>query len=145
MTVHMFRCYIGRGSMSVTDLETRINDWVSKNGEWVDDTEPHVLVETNTKNNGSGTTFHTVDVRFEKTYTKSNLFTKFTDKLQDKVAWYRVGYHACTHRDGDGSSGGCTFDANQDPSAAARDWTAKDVTIPGDVPTLPESAYNNTM
>lgn len=127
MTVHMFRCFIGRGPMSVTDLETRIDDWVASNPEWTNDTVAHTLSERNAAMDGSGTTYHAVDVRFTENDTKSNLLQKFEDKLKSKVDWYRVGYHACTHRDGDGSSGGCNWDDKVD-------WTASGVTIPAGVP-----------
>jgi len=66
-------------------------------------------------------------VRFTEDDTKSNLLQKLTDKLENKVAWYRVGYHACTHRDGDGSSGPCDWDDKSE-------WTDKDVTVPAGVP-----------
>lgn len=143
MSVHMFRAFVGRGSMSLTDLETRISDWVASNGEWTNDTVSHSLVEQNTAIDGSGTTYHAVDVRFVLTNTKSNLLQKFEDKLQNKVAWYRVGYHACTHRDGDGSSGSCSFDPNDDPEATAAQWTDTNVTIPAGVPDFPSGAYTN--
>lgn len=141
MTVHLFRCFIGRGSMSISDLETRIDDWVASNAAWTDDTVAHTLSEFDTAIDGSGQTFHGVEVRFLKENTKSNLLQKFEDKLQNKVAWYRVGYHACTHRQGDGSSGPCSFDPNEDPEAMATEWTDKDVTIPSGVPDFPDAAY----
>lgn len=139
MTVHMFRVYIGRGKMSIPDLETRIDDWVQSNAEWVEDSTEHVLTERNTALDGSGATFHSIDVRFEKSNAKSNLFQKFEDKLVNKVGWYRVGYHECNHDDGAG--GGCSFDAAEDPNAEAREWTAKDVTIDSNIPDFPTGAY----
>lgn len=129
MTVHMFRCCIGIGKMSVSDLETRINDWVESNAEWEEDSVSHTLTERNTAIDGSGETYYAVDVRFLPTDDKENLQQKFTDKLVNKVAWYRVGYHACTHRDGDGSTGPCSWDDSVE-------WTAKDVTVPTGVPTF---------
>ena len=146
MTVHMFKCYIGRGPMSTSDLETRINNWVSDNAEWVDDPTAHSLTGYNADGQ---VVFHWVQVRFRKEDTKTNLYQKFTDKLKDKVDWYRVGYHNCDwddNYDGSGVAGSeCSFDANEDPEAVARDWTAKDVTIPADVPEFPSSSYDNTM
>lgn len=56
MTVHMFRCVIGRGPMSVADLETRIDDWVASNAEWEQDPTPHTPIERNTELDGSGAT-----------------------------------------------------------------------------------------
>ena len=133
MTVHMFRGFIGRGSMSLTDLETRINDWLEQNARWTEDNITHELSERNTKIDGSGTVYHAVDVRFlpdaDGGDTKANLVQKFEDKLQNKVDWYRLGYHECTHRDGDGSSGACSWND-------VVEWTDKDVTIPNGVPTI---------
>jgi len=120
---------IGRGKMSISDLETRINDWVSSNPEWVDDPVDHTLTERNTAIDGSGETYYAIDVRFTEDETKDNLLQKFADKLKNKVSWYRVGYHACTHREGDGSSGPCSWDDKTE-------WTAKDVSIPSSVPTF---------
>jgi len=138
----MFRCFIGRGSMSLSDLETRINDWVDSNAEWTEDSVEHTLSERNTEIDGTGTTYHAIDVRFLQNDTKSNVLQKFEDKLQNKVDWYRVAYHSCGH---DGDSGGpCSFDPNDDPEAMATQWTAKDVTIPSGVPDFPDGAYNNS-
>lgn len=128
MTVHMFRCFIKAGPMSVTDLEQRINDWVNSNAEWENDSAEHTLSETEVW--GTGETYYSIDVRFLPTDDKDNLQQKFTDKLINKVDWYRVGYHECTHRDGDGSSGPCSWDD-------WTEWTASGVTIPSGVPSFP--------
>lgn len=127
MTVHMFRCFIGAGSMSLTDLETRINDWVDSNATWENDTAPHELTERNTQLDGGGETYHAIDVRFLLDNGKDNLQQKLTDKLVNKVAWYRVGYHECTHDDDNG--GPCSWDDTAE-------WTAKDVSIPTGAPTF---------
>lgn len=127
MTVHMFRCFIGLGKMSIEDLETRINDWVASNSEWESDSVPHTLSERNTATDGSGETYYGIDVRFLPDDDKANLQQKFTDKLKQKVDWYRVGYHEFSHREGDGSTGPCDW---QDSA----EWTAKDTTIPNGVP-----------
>lgn len=127
MTVHMFRCYIGGGPMSITDLETAINDWIASNAEWTEDTQSHQLSEQNTQLNGTGTTYHMVSVRFLLENSKSNLLQKFQDKLKTKVNWYRVGYHSCTHDENDPTP--CNWDD-------AVEWTAEDVTIPTGVPSF---------
>lgn len=85
----MFRCFIGPGKMSATDLESRISDWVQSNAEWENDTVPHTLKERGA--------YYQIDVRFLPDNSKANLQQKFTDKLVNKVSWYRIGYHACTH------------------------------------------------
>lgn len=127
MTKHMFRCFIGRGKMTVTDLETRINDWVESNAEWLDDSVSHSLTERNTALDGTGSTYYAIDVRFYQTDTKANLEQKFTDKLKDKVNWYRVGYHGCTHDETNAQP--CSWDSKTE-------WTAKDVIVPSGVPTF---------
>lgn len=125
----MFRCFIGKGPMSESDLETRINDWVASNGEWTDDNTPHTLDIETTGVDNSGTQYYAIDVRFLPDNSKSNILQKFTDKLKDKVDWYRVGYHPCTKRDGDGSSGPCEW-------TDKTEWTAKDVSVPEGVPKI---------
>lgn len=129
MTVHMFRCFIGRGPMSTDDLESRIDDWVRSNAEWIGDSTEHTLTERTTDIDGTGETYHSIDVRFLPEDSKANLQQKFEDKLVNKVDWYRIGYHACTHRDNDGSSGPCSWDSRME-------WTAKDVAIPSGVPDI---------
>lgn len=79
-----------------------------------------------TQVDGSGTTYYQVTVRFHKDQSKDNLLQKFTDKLKDKVDWYRVGYHDCIGHDTD-TEHHCGCDDKTD-------WTAKDVTIPSGVP-----------
>lgn len=141
MPVHMFRCFIGRGGMSTTDLETAINDWVQSNAEWENDSVDHTVREY--LNARDEIICHTVDARFIKDNTKSNLFQKFTDKLENKVDWYRVAYHNCTHDEDEPP--GCSFDANEDSSAVARQWADKDITIPAAVPNFPQATYDNSM
>lgn len=127
MTVHMFRCFIGRGKMSTEDLESRIDDWVSSNAEWKQESTEHTLTERTTQLDGTGETYFAIGVRFLPDESKANLQQKFTDKIKDKVGWYRVGYHACTH---DEDSGGpCSWDD-------VVEWTAKDVTTPSGVPDI---------
>lgn len=130
MTVHMFRVFIGRGGMSLSELQTAIDDWVASNGEWTEDTVEHTLTERTTAIDGTGEMYHGIDVRFLPENSKDNLLQKVTDKVENKVDWYRVGYHACTHREGDGSSGPCSWDDWED-------WTDKDVSIPSGVPSFP--------
>lgn len=131
MTVHMFRCYIGRdqSQYTVAELESTFNDWVAANGEWTGDAVEHTLTERNTAMDGSGDTYYGGDVRFLPENAKDTLLQKLTDKLENKTLWYRVGYHACTHRPDDGSSGACSWDD-------AVEWTAKDESIPGAVPSF---------
>lgn len=126
MSVHMFRANVGIGGISVSDLESRINDWITSNPDWEQDTVDHTLTERNTKLDGTGETYYSVSVRLREDDTKSNLLQKLADKLKDKVGWYRVAYHSCMH--------------DQDNPAPCSwndvvEWTAKDTTIPSGVPT----------
>lgn len=127
MSVHMFRVYVGAGSIAITDLESRINDWVASNPEWESDAVSHTLTEHNTELDGTGEAYYHVDVRFIEEETKANLLQKLTDKIVNKVAWFRVGYHNCTHDEN-----------NHEPClwGDSEEWTAKDVTIPAGVPEL---------
>lgn len=125
MSVHMFRVLVGRGPMTVAELETRINDWVGSNAEWESDPVDHSLVERNTRMDGSGVAYYGVSVRFELSDAKSNLLQKFMDKLENKVAWVRVGYHECTHSED--SPSGCGW-------SDSVEWTANDTAIPTGIP-----------
>lgn len=127
MTIHMFRIFVGRGPMAKSDLETRINDWIAKNDEWVNDDVDHVLKETNTRPGDPeiGTDYARIDVRFKKSDAKDNLQQKLLDKLKDKVAWVRVAYHECAHDENE---------PERSVSWTTVKWTAKDATIPPDIP-----------
>lgn len=111
--------------MSLTDLESRIDTWVSSNARWTEDSVDHTLRERNTALDGTGQTYYAIDVRFLQDNSKSNLLQKFTDKLENKVDWYRVGYHSCEHDMENGSP--CGWDDKQE-------WMDKDVTVPSGVP-----------
>lgn len=125
MTVHMFQIAIGRGKMSVSDLEAAMNDWVQAHAEW--DGQPATFSEWNTELDGSGATYYATQARFIMDDTKDNLVQKATDKLKNKVAWYRLHYHVCDHDEDDRAA--C-------PWTDRREWTAKDATIPAGVPNL---------
>lgn len=125
MAVHMFRVYVGRGPMSVADLETRVDDWINSNAEWEDDTAAHGLSERNTRLDGTGATYYGADVRFLLDDAKDNLLQKFTDKLVNKVDWYRVGYHECSHDESDPT--GCDWQDSEE-------WAAQGASIPAAVP-----------
>ncbi|UTF52749.1 hypothetical protein [Natronosalvus rutilus] len=127
MSIHMFRGFIGRGAMSLTDLETAIDTWLQQNARWEADHITHQLHERNTATDGTGEVYYTVDVRFLEEDTKANLTQKFEDKLVNKVDWYRLGYHSCTHDESNG--GPCLWDDRLE-------WTDKDVTIPNGIPSI---------
>lgn len=123
----MFRCFVGAGPMSVADVGDRVNEWVASNAAWESDSVSHSLSERNTTMDGGGEAYHAINVRFLPDDSKDNLQQKFTDKLVNKVGWYRVGYHACEHDEDNG--GPCSWDD-------VVEWTAKDVTIPSGVPDI---------
>lgn len=124
----MFRCFIGRGEMSTSDLQDAIDDWVGSNSPWEGDNYDHTLKQRITDTDGRDT-YYRVNVRFLKDNGKDNLLQKFTDKLENKVDWYRVGYHDCIGHDSN-KTHNCSWEDWQD-------WTDKDVTIPSGVPTFP--------
>lgn len=126
MSVHMFRVYVGIGSMSQSDLETAVNDWIDSHTKFEDGTAQTSVEKRNTEPDGSGVDFHYCSIRLEKTDTKANILQKLTDKIKDKVDWYRVPYHQCD-RQVSGSDGDCSWEQEDE-------WTAKDVTIPSEIP-----------
>ena len=87
----------------------------------------HTLRETTTGVDGGGQVYYTISVRFQQSDSKANLLQKLTDKLKQKVAWYRVGYHQCEHDEE--SSSPCSW-------TDSVEWTAKDTTIPAGVPSF---------
>lgn len=125
MTVHMFRVFVGRGPMSVSDLEARIQTWKDEHTRWTGDSVDHTLKEYR---DIDGTLLgHFIPIRFEQTETKANILQKLTDKLKEKVAWHRVGYHACDHDEQDATP--CSW-------SDSAEWTAKDTAIPDGIPTF---------
>jgi hypothetical protein len=127
MTKHHFRAFVGRGPMSLSDLESRINNWVDSNPEWTEHDVDHTLQPYyDDQMNLIG---HWVSVRFTQDDTKSNLLQKLTDKLKDKVDWYRVYYDACNKDVADN----CDWNDKAE-------WTAKDVTISSGIPSYEVSA-----
>lgn len=129
MTVHMFRVQVGIGNQSVSQLEQRFNAWMRANERWEGDTVPHELRQTNTREDGSGTEFYAIDVRFLPASGRANIQQALESRLGGGVAWYRIGYHACTHREGDGSSGPCSWDS-------VTEWSADGESVPADVPSI---------
>jgi hypothetical protein len=64
-------------------------------------------------------------------HSKNNLLQKLTDMIENKVDWYRIGYDACEH--GEEGVSACSW-------GDKAEWTAKDVTIPADVPAFKVTA-----
>jgi len=125
MTVHMIRVFIGpNDKMTLQQANDELDKWVNNHSEWVEDMAAHVVSETVTP---SGSKYWLGSYRFQFDDAKDNLLTKCEDKLTDKCDWYRLGYHNCDHDESDRS--GCSWDDQ-------REWTAKDQTIPSDVPSF---------
>lgn len=122
----MFRVYLGPGKTAASDLETRVDEWVSQNAEWAGDPDSHSLTEYTPPEESAGTIYYRADVRFEMTDAKANLLQKFEDKLKQKCAWYRVGYHECTHDE--------TYSTCEWAAVETVEWTAKDESIPPSIP-----------
>lgn len=128
MTVHMVRVIIGpNDKMTLQQANDELDKWVNNHSEWVEDSTEHHVRETNTDPSGSGVTYWRGSYRFEYSDAKDNLLQKCEDKLTDKCDWYRLGYHVCDHDESDRQ--GCSWDDE-------REWTAKDQSIPSDVPTF---------
>lgn len=109
MAVHMFRVYVDPGPMGGEKLVQTVDDWISKRTKWKDDTVEHGIFPVTDIETGEQTHYQG-DVRFEKTEAKDNILQKLTDKLKNKVNWYRVGYHECFHDEDDPAP--CTWDAS---------------------------------
>lgn len=126
MTVHMIRVVTSiEGDYTLEQVNAAMDDWVSQQSEWTDDSESHSIVE-HTAENGE-TEYRIGQYRFLLTDAKDNLLQKCEDKLVNKVAFYRIGHHQCDH-DMEGRDG-CSWEEQ-------REWTAKDATIPNDVPSF---------
>lgn len=126
MSIHMFRLCVSQNGLSQAELESRVQSWVDNHTKW----------------NGGNTAFsirlidpidetdieyYRGDFRFEKTDVKDNILQKLTDKLDNKVSWYQVGYHSCSHDETDASP--CGWDSTIQ-------WSDKDVSIPDHVPSM---------
>lgn len=129
MAVHMIRLVAAVDStdtpgMSLTEINTALDDWVSKHSEWVNDSQEHSITIANS--DFDGTEYYVGTYRFELSDAKSNLLQKCEDKLKKKVDWYRLGYHVCDHDESDNTS--CPWDDE-------REWTSKNTSqIPTDIP-----------
>lgn len=129
MAVHMIRVVAAAtspdtGGMSLSEINTAMDDWVSSNSEWEADPTTHEIVESFTDEDG--TEFYVGNYRFLLDDAKDNLLQKAGDKLKTKLDWYRLGYHLCEH-DSD-NPGPCTWEDS-------REWTSKNTAeIPADVP-----------
>lgn len=128
MTVHMIRVVVSiEGNFSLDQLNAAMDDWVSKQSEWVEDPNIHHITEIPQSEDGPG--FRFGNYRFHLTDAKDNLLQKCENKLANKVSWYRLGYHLCEHDSENPPP--CSWDDQ-------REWTAKDVTIPDNVPAFIE-------
>lgn len=127
MTVHMFRVYLGPGNTPLSQIETQLNGWMNSNPEWEGDNVSHVLRRQQSIETGAE--YYALDVRFLPASGKANIQQALESRLQGQVAWYRVGYHQCTHREGDGSSGPCDW-------ADSTEWSASGESVPQGVPTF---------
>lgn len=128
MTVHMFRVLAGpQSSWPQVDINAAVEDWMSKQSEWEADPTVHSMLPAST-DDPDGPSWWMGDYRLTfESEPKDTLFSKLEDKLVNKVHFYRIGHHQCDHDLSDRE--GCTWDE-------VREWTAKDVTIPPELPVL---------
>jgi hypothetical protein len=120
----MFRCFVGFSGNSGQNVETRVNNWISKNAEWDEDNISHSLTQQSTE---SGESYYSLDVRFLKEKPKNTLLQEISDKLENKVDWYRIGYQNCTHDENPPKP--CEWDE-------VSDWSANNKTIPQEIPEM---------
>lgn len=129
MTVHHIHVIASvGGDYSLDQLNTEMDDWVSKQSEWTPNADKHTIHD---KINPGDTEpiYREGSYRFFLDDAKDNLIQKCEDKLENKVSWYRLGYESCLHDEETTSH--CDWDEQ-------REWTAKDVTIPDYVPVFVE-------
>jgi len=108
--------------MSLSEINTAMDDWVSKNSEWTADPTPYAIGVAESEVSGEED-YYSGEYRFELADAKANLLDKCGDKLKKKVDWFRLLYHECLHD----TTGGCSH-------TDKRDWTSKNTSaIPGHV------------
>lgn len=120
MTVHMVRLMV---EPPKGDAESAVDNWVQNHNEWTDDPVAHSLAETD---NGDNTTTHiSGDYRFIQEETPAELLDDLESRLQSLQGglWYRVGYHQCTHDEGD-------------PDPCEWDEKRENGTVPSDIPAI---------
>lgn len=125
MAVHMIRVLASADGMTHAEITTAMDAWVGNHSEWAEDTAPHHITARNTHIDGSGTDYYGGDYRFHTTDAKRGLLTACAARLRNEVAWYRHGYHRCSHDEATPSA--CGWDDQ-------REWTDTNVTIPAAVP-----------
>lgn len=118
------------GGMTEAEINTALDEWVSKQSEWTADPQAHVI---NTSPGIDGeTVYYGGTYRFTKeSDAKDTLLQKCGDKLKNKLDWYRLGYHDCDHDEQ--ASDGCSWDGE-------REWTSTNTaSIPADIPDFVET------
>lgn len=123
MTVHMFRVFVSQSdsSLTETELQATVEDWISEYTKWDGQSQSFEITLSQGIPGDSDTTHYRGEFRFEKGDTKDNILQKLTDKLDNKVDWYRIGYHECYHDD----TGPCSWND-----------TVQDGSVPGYVPDM---------
>lgn len=128
MAVHMIRVTASaEGDYSLDQLNAAMDDWVSKQSEWTADPITHQISERG--GDDGAPVYRGGNYRFLLDDAKDNLLQKCENKLTNKVAWYRLGYHSCDHDETAPSP--CSWDDQ-------REWTDTGVTIPDNVPVFVE-------
>lgn len=131
MAVHMIRVVAAANStdtpgMTLSEIRTAMDEWVANNSEWTEDPQSHDMNEDVLLRDG--TEVYEGSYRFTLDDAKDNLLQKCEDKLTDKVDWFRLGYHSCSHDEADPSP--CSWEE-------VRDWTSKNTeSVPSSVPSF---------
>lgn len=127
MGVHTIEAFVSTSGLSESQVQDAVNDWVEKNSEWIEDHDTHQISLSHTGNGGTGVAYFRGLFRFTLDDAKDNLIQKASDKVKNKVAWFRLLYHQCDHDEAD--RGDCTWDERWN-------WEDKDVTVPEEVEAL---------
>lgn len=123
----MFRVLCDKPSgIDETQANQIVDQWLTDNTPWTDDPTPHEIRLVKGEITEQPEHFRG-DVRFEFDDEKPELLEQIETDLAGITNWYRIGYHECSHDEGNG--GPCSWDN-------AIEWTANNVTIPEGVPTF---------
>lgn len=113
------------GGMTLSEINSAMDDWMSKQSEWVSDPTEHAVTLVEPESGAASYYQGNYRLTFDSD-TKDNILQKLGDKLKTKVDWYRVGYHQCDHDQDTGT--GCFW-------GDEREWTSKNTnSIPSHIP-----------
>jgi len=100
MTVNLVRVYAEwPDGYTIDQIQNAVNDWIDNHARWTDDWVSHEVTAANTEydTDKPGVDFVAGDFRFTTDDTKAAILDDAEARLQQYVAWYRLGYHVCRH------------------------------------------------